>query len=276
MLVSGFAASPEIVEKPDVTYRAESNGDPAISERCRLDFYLPAHSPSPFPLLVWFHGGGLEGGARNSEEQQSFARRLARQGIGVAMAGYRLSPGVKFPVYLEDAAQSVREALQQAAALGADPAKVYVGGHSAGGYLAAMLVMDPQYLQAAGVPMDRLAGFIPMSGQAMTHFTVRKERGVADSKSLVAADEAAPIFHLRRETPPILLILGDRDWPARLEENAYFAAALRQVAKNEQVKLVVVPDRNHQTILTRCLEPGDPAGAAILEMLQPAPASPDR
>lgn len=219
-------------------------------------------------MLVWFHGGGLEGGARNEEAQKVFARRFAANGIGVAMAGYRLSPKVKFPVYIDDAARSVKWVLDHASELGADPARVFVGGHSAGAYLSAILAMDPRYLQAVGVDGQRIAGFIPMSGQMMTHFTIRKERGVADSMSLIAADEAAPIFYLRKETPPILLVLGDHDWPARLEENQFFAAALREVAKNDKVSLVVVPDRNHGTINTKCLEPGDAAGQAMLEMMK--------
>jgi pimeloyl-ACP methyl ester carboxylesterase len=107
-----------------------------------------------------------------------------------------------------------------------------------------------------------------MSGQMTTHFTVRKERGVVDSRLLVAADEAAPIFYLRKDTPPILLILGDNDWPARLEENQYFAAALKKVCHNEQVSLVVVPDRDHGTIVAKCLEAGDPAGKAMLELMK--------
>lgn len=259
-----------ITEQPNNPYLANEKADPSIAERCQLDLYLP-ETKQPFPMLVWFHGGGLEAGARNEEGQKAFARRLAAQGIGVAMAGYRLSPKVTYPTYVTDAAAAVKWVVDHAEALGSSPAQVYVGGHSAGGYLSALLAMDPHYLKQAGVDPAELAGFIPMSGQMMTHFTVRKERGVADSTKLAAADEAAPIFYLRQNTPPMLLILGDHDWPGRLEENQYFAAMLREVNHDGQVKLVVVPDRNHGTILSKCLEPGDPAGEAMLAFMKQRP-----
>lgn len=264
------AETPPIREQWDVPYRAEAANDPYTSERCRIDLFLPVQSAASFPILVWFHGGGLEAGARNGSEQKAFARRFAGQGIGVAMAGYRLSPQVKFPKYVEDAAASVKWVVENAAKLGGNPQRVFVGGHSAGAYLAALLAMDPKYLREAGLTDRSIAGFIPMSGQLMTHFTVRKERGVDNSQSLVAADEAAPIFHLRKDTAPIFLVVGDNDWPARLEENQYFAAAMQKVAKNEHISLLVVPDRDHGTIMNKCLNPGDPAGKAMVEMMMKA------
>jgi acetyl esterase/lipase len=259
------AGDVRVREQLNVPYRAE--GDSYAAERCRVDFYLPEQSAKPFPILVWFHGGGIEAGARNGNDQKVFAWRFAEQGVGVALAGYRLSPQVRFPVYVEDAAAAVKSVVDNAAKLGGDPKRIFVGGHSAGAYLAALLAMDPKYLRDAGLPEGSIAGYIPMSGQMMTHFTVRKERGVANSQSLAAADEAAPIFHLRKDTAPIFIVIGDKDWPARLEENQYFAAAMQKVAKNEQVSLLVVPDRDHGTILTKCLESGDPAGKAMVEMM---------
>ena len=93
-------------------------------------------------------------------------------------------------------------------------------------------------------------------------------RQAASDISQAAADEAAPIFYAHKDTPPILLILGDNDWPARLEENAYFAALLQKVSKNERVSLVVVPDRDHGSIIDKCPEPGDPAGEAMLKFME--------
>ena len=72
-------------------------------------------------------------GARNEEQQKAFARRFAAQGIGVAMAGYRLSPQVTFPTYVTHAAAAVKWVVDHAASLGSSPALIYVGGHSAGG-----------------------------------------------------------------------------------------------------------------------------------------------
>jgi acetyl esterase/lipase len=165
--------------------------------------------------------------------------------VGVAVADYRLNPQVKFPAYIHDAALAVRWAVTNTKSLGAAP-NVFVGGHSAGGYIACLLVMDSRYLENAEVGKDDIAGFIPMSGQTMTHFTVAEERGIPPT--VITADKAAPIHYLKSETPPILLLVGDQDWPARLEENAYFEAALRKVGKNPNVTLRVIADRDHGSI----------------------------
>jgi len=245
----------------DVSYREGGEA----STQCRLDVYLPPRPEGPFPLLVWFHGGGLKGGSKTSPDTVRLAQSLAEQGVGVVVAGYRLNPEVRFPVYLQDAAQAVRWAVDHAVSLKAQP-QVFVGGHSAGAYLAALLAMDSSFLTEAGVASDRIAGVIAMSGQMMTHFTVAEERGI--SNKVLTADDAAPIHHLRNDHPPLLLLIGDNDWPARLEENLYFCAALRKVGESGRVALSVVAGRDHAGILHRAAEPGDPAGEVMLRFLK--------
>ncbi|MFA6287720.1 MAG: alpha/beta hydrolase [Opitutaceae bacterium] len=261
-----FADAPPAVvtERTDISYReTAAPADATLIERCKLDLYLPAAPAKDFPILVWFHGGGLSGGDKAAAPEQAAARRLAARGIAVASVNYRLSPKVKFPAYLEDSASAVRWIADHAASFGADPKKVYVGGYSAGGYITAMLALDEHFLRDAGA--INIAGFVCMSGQMTTHFTVRGEAGLPKDNVLV--NDAAPLGHVRANAPRILLLIGDKDWPARLEENQFLAAALHRVAKNPPVPLVVVKDRNHGTILSRFLEGDDPAGAAVLDFI---------
>lgn len=232
----------------------------------RLDLHLPdGPAGARVPLLLWFHGGGLESGDKSEQRQITFARRLNTLGIAVALANYRLSPGVNYPAYLNDAAQAAAWALSHACAHGCD-ASLHIGGESAGGYLAAMLALDSRLLASAGVDETRIAGFIPMSGQLMTHFTIRKERGTWNGVA-IDADEAAPIHHLRADTRPILLLVADRDMPTRLEETRYFHAALTELAGNRHTRFHVIPDRDHCSIFDRCLEPFDPCGPLLLDFI---------
>src|SRR4051794_30474584 len=80
---------------------------PALSayeaERCKLDLYLPKDSQG-FATLVWFHGGGLTGGNKDGAATVKTARSLAAAGLAVVVPNYRLSPQVKFPAYVQDAA----------------------------------------------------------------------------------------------------------------------------------------------------------------------------
>ena len=132
---------------------------------------------------------------------------------------------------------------------GGDPNKVYVSGHSAGGYLTSMVGLDKRWLAAYDVDADQIAGLIPLSGHTITHMTVRAERGISDKQPIV--DEFAPLYHVRPDAPPIFLMTGDREKEmlGRYEENAYFMRMLKVVG-HKDVKLIEVPrlrPRNDKT-----------------------------
>jgi acetyl esterase/lipase len=266
-----LAKAAGITERKDISYLSIPAPDSYAADQCRLDLYLPRDATN-FPLLVWFHGGGLKGGARTGGASVAAAKSLAENGVGVILAGYRLSPHVTFPAYVHDAAQAVRWAVNHAVELKAQP-RVYVGGHSAGGYLAALLAVDPQHLAEAGVQPDDVAGFVSMSSQMTTHFTVAEERGL--SSSVITADDAAPIHHLRKNTAPMLILIGDDDWPARLEENAYFVAAMRRVAENPNLSFQVIAGRTHSGILQSLARPAEPAARVVREFLLSGKLPPD-
>ena len=262
----------EITEQKDISYLSAPSPDAYEMDQCRLDVYLPKNSTADTPLLVWFHGGALKGGARTAGGSVAAAKSLAEQGVGVILPSYRLNPKVTFPAYLEDAAKAVRWAVDHAETLKIRP-KIYVGGHSAGGYLAALLAMDPQYLRKAGVPPELIAGYVCMSGQMMTHFTVAEERGI--STEIITADDAAPIHYLRKDTPPMLILIGDNDWPARLEENAYFVAAMRRIVDSRNLSFQIIPGRTHGGILQSLAEPQEPAAKMVREFLVSGVLPPD-
>ena len=139
-------------------------------ERCRLDVYYPDNRTG-FATLVWFHGGGLKGGNR------SIPRQLRSKGIAVVGVNYRLYPKVKCPGYLQDAAAAVAWTFRNIEKYGGDPNKIFVTGHSAGGYLTSMIGIDKRWLAECGIDADQIAGLIPLSGHTITHMTVREERG---------------------------------------------------------------------------------------------------
>lgn len=114
---------------------------------------------------------------------------------------------------------------------GGDSNKVFVAGHSAGGYLSAMIGMDPRWLDARGINHKTLAGIIPVSGQVTTHFHVKKLRGDTGPEFRPFIDEFAPLYHSASNLPPICLILGDRrlEYKNRVEENALLDASLRNL-----------------------------------------------
>ena len=215
----------------------EMKGDAYRQEMCVVDLYYPTEIKD-FPTIVWFHGGGLTSGERYIPEY------LKNKGFAVVAVGYRLSPKVKAVDCIRDAAAATAWAFNSIENYGGSKRLIFVSGMSAGGYLAYMIGLDKEYLAAEGIDANKIAGLIPFSGHAITHFTVRQEMGIAGEQPII--DKMAPLYHVRADAPPLLIITGDRELEllGRYEENAYMMRMLK-VAGHERVKIYELDGFNH-------------------------------
>jgi acetyl esterase/lipase len=237
--ILALAQNPEYTTRSNIQYYSDAinTADSYVNERCVLDIYYPGKTTG-FATIVWFHGGGLTGG--NKEIPQA----LKDKGVCIVAVNYRLSPKVKAPKYIEDAAAAVVWVFKNIKNYGGDSAMIFVSGHSAGGYLALMIGLDKHWLLSDSIDANRIAGLIPLSGQAITHFTIRKEQGIAETQPII--DELAPAFHVRADAPPLLLITGDREMEllGRYEENAYLARMMK-IAGHKQTTLYELDGYGH-------------------------------
>ena len=199
-----------------------SKADSYISERCELDLYYPSEKKN-FPTIIFFHGGGLKNGEKFIPEY------LKEKGVAVVTPNYRLHPKVKAPKYIEDAAASIAWVFNNIENYGGNKSLIFVSGSSAGGYLTSMVGLDKSWLEKFNIDANDIAGLIPLTGHTITHFTVRNEMGISNNTPII--DSLAPLYHVREDAPPILLITGDRNLEmlGRYEENAYFMRMLKNV-----------------------------------------------
>lgn len=146
------------------TYTLQASVPYADGPRQRLDIYTPTAAPpaAGWPMVVFFYGGSWNSGDRG--DYRFLGEALAARGVLTLIADYRLYPQVRYPAFLQDSAQALAWGLAQAQRLGADPRRVFVMGHSAGGYNAAMLALDVRWLQATGHRPQELAGWIGLAG----------------------------------------------------------------------------------------------------------------
>ncbi|MBN2330057.1 MAG: alpha/beta hydrolase, partial [Candidatus Omnitrophica bacterium] len=186
-------------------------------------------------------------------------------GIAIAAVNYRLSPKAHYPAYINDAAAGAAWILRHIEDYQGSPEKLFVSGHSAGGYLTAMIGVDPQYLAKYGASVHDFAGFMPVSGQMVTHSTVRGERGIPSTQPLI--DEAAPCYHVRKDLPPFLNISGSVDLPSRAEENRYFATAMN-AAGHAWAEYREFIGRDHGTIVSRIPQGNDPVAEIMLDFMR--------
>lgn len=214
-----------------------NQSDKYINERCVLDLYYPKNLKN-YPTIVWFHGGGLTGG------NKEIPSALMDKGMAVVGVNYRLDPKVKAPAYIEDAAAAISWVFKNIKGYEGDSTLIVVSGHSAGGYLAMMTGLDKSWLATHGIDANRIAGLVPFSGQTITHFIIRKEKGIPDTQPLV--DRLAPLYHVRADAPSMLLITGDREMEmlGRYEENAYLMRMMK-VAGHQKTTLLELDGYDH-------------------------------
>jgi len=237
LIVNVFASEPLTTENIPYYTQAERLNDDYLNQRAVLDVCCP-NSEHLLPTIVWFHGGGLTSG------KKIIPSALKKQGVCIVAPNYRLFPKVKSPVYIEDAAAAVAWTFNNIKNYGGNMSQIFLSGHSAGGYLASIVGLDKKWLSAHNIDANTLAGLIPFSGHTITHFTVRKEMGIAGTRPII--DKLAPLYHVRSDAPPLLLITGDREKEmlGRYEENAYMMRMMKVVG-HKQTQLLELDGYGH-------------------------------
>ena len=149
---------------PSGNYHLQDGVAYGALQRQKLDIYTPqTRAPAAgWPVVVFFYGGSWVDGKR--ADYRFLGEALASHGVLTLVADYRLHPEVSYPDFLLDCAQALAFGLHRAADLGGNPQRVFVMGHSAGAYNAAMLALDPRWLATTGHKPAELAGWIGLAG----------------------------------------------------------------------------------------------------------------
>jgi acetyl esterase/lipase len=215
-------------------------------DRGRLDVYAPRHPTAHAPVAVFMYGGSWQSGAKSMYRFVGVA--LASRGIVTVIPDYRVYPEVRYPVFLQDNALAVAFAKAHAAEWGADPTKLYLIGHSAGAYNAAMLATDNRWLGPVGLEAHRdirgvygLAGpydFLPLKDPVLKTIFGPQDQ----------LPDTQPINHVDRSTPPMRLVAGDRDSTVDPGNSLRMAAALQ--AKGVIASARIYPGLTHVSLLT--------------------------
>jgi acetyl esterase/lipase len=224
----------------------------------KLDLYLPAKKG--FATIVFTYGGGWHTGSRKSvavvgEKLQSF-------GYGCALLSHRLSPKDKFPAQIEDVAAGFAWVKGHIADKGGDPKQVFLIGHSSGAHLSLLLAADPKYLAKHKLAPGDIAGVVGLSPPV--DLEPRKDgKGFGDAlmaghgADVFARDpavmrDASPIRHLSRNLPPVLLIVGERDFPMlEADAKAFVERAREQKATADSF---VTKGRDHMGVVRALLD----------------------
>ena len=209
-------------------YRVERDIAYGDGPRRTLDLYFPDRPRPDGKAVVFFYGGSWDSGQKS--DYLFVAQALASRGIVTVIPDYRIYPEVRFPTFIEDAAQATRWTGDK---VGTD--RLFIMGHSAGAEIASMLCANTPYLGRAGVDRTSLRGFIGLSGPydflPLTSSRLIDIFGGANNPATQAVTFAqAPL-------PPALLIHGDADTTVYSRNSQRLAEAWRTTGSMADLKL---------------------------------------
>jgi acetyl esterase/lipase len=175
--------------------------------RHQLDIYAPENAKD-LPVVIFFYGGSWNSGSRT--DYAFVGHALASRGMVAVLADYRLYPEVRYPAFLEDGAQAVAWTAREIARFGGDPQRMFIMGHSAGAYNAAMLALDQRWLAQQGMTPAIFRGWIGLAGPYDFLPIVNPDvRPVFFHPN--TPPESQPINHVTAGAPPALLIAARND-----------------------------------------------------------------
>ncbi|VVM95974.1 hypothetical protein PS684_01134 [Pseudomonas fluorescens] len=217
---------------PSQTYDKTTGIAYGDDPRQKLDVYVPRHALAGAPVVVFFYGGSWNSGSR--DDYTFVGEALASRGIVAVVADYRLYPQVRYPLFLEDSARAVAWTRMHIREFSGNAQRMYLMGHSSGGYNAAMLALDANLLGAVGMSPKDLRGWIGLAGPY--DFLPIENPDVRPVFFWpLSPPQSQPINHVSRGAPPALLIAASRDDlvdPAR--NTAGLARKMREVGVSVQ------------------------------------------
>lgn len=203
---------------------------------------VPAAEPRG-DVLCLMHGGGWTNGYK--EWMVFMAPALSARGITTVSIGYRLAPQHIYPAGLHDCMDAIGMVYREIANYGGDPERLFVGGHSAGGHLAALLSLRTDWQASRQLPADVIRGALPISGT----YWFGEDSGLSMrprflGEELSGHDAAAsPTNYLRGNAPPFLVAWGDRDFGHLITQAKQFSERLK--AAGTVVETIVLSDCDH-------------------------------
>lgn len=261
----------------DVPYLENSH------ERHVLDIYVPENQGAKkLPVMFWIHGGGWQAGDKSDVALKP--KVLCERGFVFVSTNYRLLPEVTMEELTGDIAASLGWVAKNISKYGGDPEKIFVGGHSAGAQLAALICIDDRYLAKVGVPMTVLKGCIPVDGDT---YDIPKIIATAEHRQMLYGGEMFTFGHRQKfgndprkhvdfsavthvakgkNIPPFLILYfpGNPDTlaQARRLENVLQAADIPARAFGKS-------NSNHSQLNDDLGQPDDPATEELYKFLQP-------
>ena len=241
-----------------VSRRADVRYGPTEDET--LDVFPEASGSAP--VLVFVHGGAWRGGHK---DDYSFpAETLVGAGVGYVALNFASTPAARLPEMADQVRRAIAWVYRNASRFGGDASRLYLGGQSSGGHLAAV-AMTTDWPGQFELPADMIKGGLLVSGMyelAPVRLSKRSAYVAFDDRTV---EELSPIRHLDRLRAPVVVAYGTCETPEFQRQTREFAAAV--AAAGKPVRLLVGEHYNHFELPESLANPYGLLGRAVLELM---------
>lgn len=218
----------------------------APGPRHGMDVYLPARGQAAPPVMVFFYGGNWQYGDRGS--YAFVGRSMAACGVMTIIPDYRVWPEVGYRGFLQDASSAVAAAREEARRRGGDLSRLFLMGHSAGAYIAAMLALDPEWLDH-----DTRTGLAGLIGLAGPYDFLPLHDAVLEQIFTPVGPATQPITYAGNAASPMLLLSGADDRTVDPANSMRLAARVRETGGRAET--IVYPGISHVTLAGALAQP---------------------
>ena len=223
-------------------------------EAPKLNIFQPDDKSVAAPVLIFIHGGNWNSG--NKDTYNLLGRNFAKKGVVTIIPDYTLSPKANYDDMAKEVAAAIKWVQANVKSFNGDVNQIYVTGHSAGGHLAALAVMNPKYgineKSIAGIILNDAAG-LDMNNYLEQYPPTTKDDYLATWTADPAKwKDASPIYFLNKNTPPFLIYVGDKTYPSITVANDRFLKALKPFQPS--VELIHI-DKKHVPMVTQYFWP---------------------
>jgi len=223
--------------------------------RQHLDVYLPKQyeakaPPAKLPVVLFFYGGSWDSGDKT--DYKFAAEAFTSKGFIAVVSDYRIYPEVLFPGFMVDPAKAARWVKDHIRALGGDPNRIFLAGHSAGAHIAVMLALNDEYLASEKLKPSDFCGTIGLAGP-YDFLPLKSERlkiifGPEDQRW-----KSQPIKFVTGHNQPMLLLVGLKDGTVGTHNTYNLAAKIK--AKGGPVQVVEFPNYGHIDMAAKLAKP---------------------
>ncbi len=258
LLLTGCASK----KYKDVSYL----GLAASVDQPTLNIFTPKETTSDHPVLVFVHGGNWNSG--DKKIYGFLGRNFAKKGITTVVVGYTLSPYANYNDMAIEVAKAVEWTKANIAQYNGNPNEIYLSGHSAGGHLVALVGTNPKYLKDRSI----IKGIILNDAFGLDMKNYLEENEPAPGRNYLPVftsnkkewENGSPINFLDKNTPPIMVYVGDKTYESIKLGNKRFLDELHKYQPDVQP---ITLNKSHIPMMLQFVSPTNKRYQEIIDFM---------